>query len=252
MAKFSFHCENYKQGQLGGLDKHNRRLNKNYITNPDIDTERSKYNRTYKAPKETLYKDCKKIIDEKVVANGGRITKASNWICECIFSYPEELPIDRLDEYNDLIIKYMSARFGEQNILMAVCHRDEGGGSGLSHLHLDVIPIDNGKLSSKTLITRDFITSMHKVMPIILRKNGFNIDLYEETEEKKRGGLSAKEYKKKMDEERKSLNKKLDEMTEEYNRLVDKYNEQVKTLEALENENYIKAVEVLNDREQYR
>ena len=45
------------------------------------------------------------------VASGGRITKASNWICEAVFSYPEELPLERLDEYNDLIIKYMNARF---------------------------------------------------------------------------------------------------------------------------------------------
>ena len=38
-------------------------------------------------------------------------------------------------------------------------------------------------------------------MPIILKKHGFNIDGYEETEEKKQGGLSAKEYKKKMEQE---------------------------------------------------
>ena len=251
MAKFSFHCQCYKKGQLCGIDKHNRRLNEHYISNPDIKTELSGENRIYIAPKQSLFKDCKEQIEKRVIAGGGRITKASNWICEAVFSYPEEFDIERIDEYNNLIISYMSARFGSDNIVMAVCHRDEGGGSGLPHLHLDIIPIDEGKLSSRTLITRDFITSMHKVMPLILRKHGFNIDLYEETEEKKRGGLSAKEYKKKMDEERKALNKKLDEMTAEYNRLVDKYNEQVKTLEALEHENYIKAVEVLN-RDQYR
>ena len=110
MAKFSFHCQCYKAGQLGGIDKHNRRLNKNYISNPDINLERSKENRIYIAPKQSLYKDCKDIINKKVIANGGRVTKASNWICECIFSYPEELPIERLDEmvkeYNNLADKY--------------------------------------------------------------------------------------------------------------------------------------------------
>lgn len=249
MAKFSFHCENYKQGQLGGLDKHNRRLNKHYSNN-DVDLERSKHNRVYIAPQETLYKDCKKIIEEKVVANGGRITKASNWICECIFTFSEEFEISRLDEYNSLIISYFSKRFGKEKILSAICHTDEGG---LPHLHLDLVPLtDDNRLSAKTLINRDFITNMHRVMPIILQKHGFDVDAYEETEEKKFGGLSAKEYKKKMDKERKELNEKLDEMTEEYNRLVDKYNEQVKTLEALENENYIKTVEILNEREEYR
>lgn len=101
MAKFSFHCQCYKAGQLGGIDKHNRRLNKNYISNPDIDTERSGQNRIYIAPKQSLYKDCKEQIEKRVVASGGRITKASNWICEAVFSYPEELPLERLDKYND-------------------------------------------------------------------------------------------------------------------------------------------------------
>lgn len=57
-------------------------------------------------------------------------------------------------------------------------------------------------LAIKILITRDFIPSIHKLMPIILRNLGFNIDEYEETEEKKQGGLSAKEYKKKMEQEK--------------------------------------------------
>ena len=65
-----------------------------------------------------------------------------------------------------------------------------------------------------------FITSMHRIMPNILKKHGFNIDEYEETEEKKQGGLSAKEYKKKMEQEKEELNKKLEDMVKEYNELV--------------------------------
>ena len=89
--------------------------------------------------------------------------------------------------------------------MSAVCHLDEGGSAdgkgGLPHLHLDILMItEDNRLSAKTLITRDFITSMHRIMPIILRKHGFNIDEYEETEERKQGGLS-KEYKKKTEQE---------------------------------------------------
>ena len=245
MAKFSFHCQCYKAGQLGGIDKHNRRLNKNYISNPDIDTERSGQNRIYIAPKQSLYKDCKEQIEKRVVASGGRITKASNWLCECIFSYPDELPLERLDEYNDLIIKYMGARLGMENIIMAVCHMDEHE-SGLPHMHLSILPItEQGKLSSKTLITRDFITSIHKLMPIILRNHGFNIDEYEETEEKKQGGLSAKEYKKKMEQEKEELNQKLDNMVKEYNELADRYNKLIDDKNELERKNREKAYEVM-------
>lgn len=256
MAKFSFHCQCYKAGQLGGIDKHNRRLNKNYISNPDIDTELSEQNRIYIAPKQSLYKDCKEQIEKRVVASVGRITKASNWICECIFSYPDELPLERLDEYNDLIIRYMNARFPNL-VISAICHVDEGGGEcgngGLPHLHLDILPItEDNRLSAKTLITRDFTTSMYKVMPIILKKHGFAIDDYEETQEKKNGGLSAKEYKKKMEEESKALNQKLDTMVEEYNALVDKYNKLVADEEALKRKNRQKAYEIINQQERTR
>lgn len=201
MAKFSFHCQCYKASQLGGIDKHNRRLNKHY-ENADIETKHSENNRVYIDPKQSLYKDCKDQIEKRVVANGGRITKASNWICECIFSYPDELPIERLDEYNDLIISYMNARFNN-NVVMAVCHLDE---RGCPHLHLDLLVItEDNRLSSKTLITRDFITSMHRVMPKILQNKGFAIADYEESEEKKKGGLSDKEYKKRMEQEKAEL-----------------------------------------------
>lgn len=89
----------------------------------------------------------------------------------------------------------MGARLGADNIVMACCHvQDE---AGVPHLHLDIIPIDNVKLSSKTLITRDFITSIHRLMPMVLRNHGFNIESYEETENRRTGGLSAKEYKSK-------------------------------------------------------
>lgn len=137
MAKFSFTCKCFKSGEIGGLDKHNRRLNDNYISNPDIKTELSEDNRIYIAPKQSLYKDCKEQIEKRVIAHGGRITKASNWLCECVFSYPDELPLERLDEYNDLIIRYMNSRF-DNMVVSAICHLDEGG---LPHLHLDILPI---------------------------------------------------------------------------------------------------------------
>lgn len=61
----------------------------------------------------------------------------------------------------------MNARFNN-NVVSAVCHLDEGGGTdgkgGLQHLHLDILMItEDNRLSAKTLITRDFITSMHEL-----------------------------------------------------------------------------------------
>lgn len=248
MAQFSFHCECYKAGSVASLDKHNRRLNQHY-GNKDINKEKTGDNRVYIAPQKSLYKDCKDHIERRVVQNGGRITRASVWLCECVFSYPDDLPIERLDEYNSLIIQYMSARLGQDNILMAVCHKDEGG---LPHLHLDIVPITtDGRLSRKTLITRDFITSIHKAMPLVLQNHGFNVAEYTETEERKEGGLSAKEYKKKMETEKKELSQKLDDVVSEYNDLVNKYNMLLGDKKALEQQNSEKAREIV-DRQQQR
>ena len=84
-----------------------------------------------------------------------------------------------------------------------------------------------------------------------LKKHGFNIDEYEETEEKKQGGLSAKEYKKKMEQEKEELNKKLEDMVKEYNELADRYNKLIDDKAELERKNREKAYELVK-QEEYR
>ncbi len=244
MAKFSFHCQCYKKENLAGIDRHNRRKNKNY-GNKDIDIGRSKDNRVYITPDTTLYQACKKQIEDRVLANSGRVTKASNWICECIFSYPDELPLDRMDDYYSLVIDYIADKLSRKNIIEAVVHMDEGG---LPHLHLDVLTItEDNRLSSKNLITRDFIMAVHNELPIILRKNGFDIE--RGTAEHTTAGLDAREYKKRMDKEAAALDERLNSLTDEYNNLVDEYNELVHSKKLLEQNNLNKAREIVNARQ---
>ena len=74
----------------------------------------------------------------------------------------------------------------------------------------------------------------------------------EETEEKKQGGLSAKEYKKKMEQEKEELNKKLEDMVKEYNELADRYNKLIDDKAELERKNREKAYEVMYQQEHSR
>lgn len=241
MAKFSFHCKNYKAGALVGIDGHNRRLHKNHKSNPDIDNARSVNNVVFVAPKINLYADCKKLIQEKVVNTGHRVRKDSNWICECIFSYPEELPPERKREYFELIINYVGARLGKNNIMEAVMHCDEG--CGLSHLHLDILLItEDNRLSSKSLITREFIQSIHDKLPIVLQNHGFDV---ERGEAGHGSSLSVKEYKKQMEQEAKELSHKIDDMVKEHNRLVEMIDRLRKTAELLKCGNLAKAQEIV-------
>ena len=80
----------------------------------------------------------------------------------------------------------------------------------------------------------------------------FKLNEYEETEEKKQGGLSAKEYKKKMEQEKEGLNKKLEEMVKEYNELADRYNKLIDDKAELERKNREKAYEMMYQQERSR
>lgn len=246
-SKFSFHCQCYKKENLAGIDKHNRRKNKHY-GNVDIDTERSKFNRVYITPDTSLYQACKKQIEERVLANGGRVTKASNWICESIFSYPEELPADRMDEYYGLILEYLSDKLGKNNVIQAVAHLDEGH---LAHIHIDCLMITNdNRLSSKSLITRDFIISVHDELPKILQEHGFEVQ--RGTSNHETAGLSAIEYKKAMSQEASRIDQRLNELSNEYNRLAEAYNNLIIKKKQLEKHNLQLAYDTINCRQQVR
>ena len=70
--------------------------------------------------------------------------------------------------------------------------------------------------------------------------------------EKKQSGLSAKEYKKKMEQEKEELNKKLDSMVREYKELVIRYNKLIDNKTELEQKNRKKAYEVMYQQEHSR
>lgn len=240
MALFSFHCQNYKKGALNGIDGHNRRKHKNHKSNPDIDNERSGKNIIFIAPKQNLYADCKAMIDEKVIGTGHRVRKDSNWISEFLFTYPEGLPTERMNDYFNVIINYVGARLGKDNIIEAVAHLDEAGSP---HLHLDIVLItEDNRLSSKEMITREFIQSMHDKLPLVLQHKGFDV---ERGESGRGSSLSAQEYKKQMDIEMQELSHKIDSMVEEHNRLVDLINRLREIAQQLARGNLEKARDVV-------
>ena len=98
----------------------------------------------------------------------------------------------------------------------------------------------------------DFITSIHKIMPIILQNHDFDIESYEETETKKFSNLSVREYKKAMEKEKEELNHKLDDMVKEYNELAEQYNKLIDEKAELERKNRQKTYEVINQQQRSR
>ena len=106
-----------------------------------------------------------------------------------------------------------------------------------------------GRLSSKALITREFIQSIHDKLPIVLQAHGFDVERGAVGHE---GGLSAKEYKKQMESEAKEISHKIDEMVEEHNRLLEIIKRLREIAQQLELGNLAKARDIVSHHQKSR
>ena len=203
--KLAIHGHNYKATALCGLDRHNRRLNRDY-GNENIDKARRKDNLFLIAPKENLYQDAKKRIAEQVIARGGRVTKASNWVTEFVVYAPEALTMEQQKNYFQIVINYFAEKVGHDNLLSAVVHVDEVH----PHMHLDFTPIIENRLTSKRVMTRNFLLQLHNELPLILQAQGYDIQRGDTVKEEDRHlkGRSSRKYKSEIEKEKRELLKR--------------------------------------------
>ena len=141
-----------------------------------------------------LYYEAKREIAERV---NGRITKASIYISEFIFTLPKGIPVQEAERYFSDCVEILGRVNNPQNIVQAVIHYDEPDAQ--PHMHLDFCPITrDGKLSRKKIFTRESLTKLQYGSPQKLQELGWNIELPEKTE---RGQYTktVKELKKQND-----------------------------------------------------
>ena len=223
MGKLALHGMNHKKGGIGGIARHNERMGDNH-DNPDIDPTKTKDNFYLKKTQVSLYQDCKKEV-ERIKANGGRLRSDQNWITEFTVYAPLE-PLKNKAEYEvyfNVVYSFFAEKVGHENIKSAVVHMDEK----TPHLHLDFMPIvrnDKGepvKLSSKEIMTRNFLFSIHDELPKRLQEQGFDVQRGDKVkvEDKPLKGRSAKKYKADMEREKAVLDKQLDKMVNEKQQL---------------------------------
>lgn len=200
--KLAIHGHNYKATALSGLDKHNRRLNREY-GNKNIDKTKKGDNLIFIEPKKSLYQDAKQRIESQVISHGGRVTKASNWIVEFTIYAPENLSAEQLKDYFSIVVEYFGKSIGKDNILSAIVHNDETH----AHMHLDFTPIIKHKLSSKKVMTRDFLLRLHDELPKVLSRKGYDIQRGNTVKDEERHlkGRSARKYKSDIESEKATL-----------------------------------------------
>lgn len=139
----------YKGPEIGRIEAHNERTKEIYASNPDVDTERSKYNFHLVKPNGKYRAEAEKQIAEV----GCRTRTDSVRVVETLITASPDFFKDKkkaqIKEYFEHALKFILKHVPQERILSAVIHVDEK----TPHMHLSFVPItEDGRLSAKDIV----------------------------------------------------------------------------------------------------
>ena len=191
MSMVVAHMQKMKSENLHGLQRHNDRKNENY-SNELIDKSRSHLNyELTNHNQSSAYHDevMQRINEERTSKRAVRkdAVLVNSWIIsadkEFFDSGANDMIIDPVDgsiilgkdfekRYFEIAYDFFAERYGAEHIAYATVHLDES----TPHLHLGVIPLRNGVLSSKTMFNREELRNIQDELTNHLQNHGFSID----------------------------------------------------------------------------
>ena len=139
----------YKGPEIGHIESHNERTKEQYASNPDIDTNRSRYNLHLVRPQGRYREEA----DRMIAAAHCRVRKDSVRVVEALVTASPEFFKDKTNReiraYFAYALKFLEGRQHPDTFLSAVVHMDEK----TPHLHLCFVPLTaDGRLSAKEII----------------------------------------------------------------------------------------------------
>lgn len=217
--------EKYKSNQLSGIYNHNERVFKNH-SNKDIDPSRShlNYELTNRDKTQTYHKQIKEHINENRISSRGIRKDAvlcNEWVITSDKTFFESLDQEQTKKFFESAKNYFAEKYGEANIAYASVHLDES----TPHMHLGIVPMKDGKLSSKALFgNRKKLREIQDELPKYLNEQGYNLQRGEVDSKKKH--LKTEEFK-----EKQKILKKADETIDKKNREIDNAKNQLNNLQ---------------------
>ena len=139
----------YKGPTISRIEAHNERTKEFYASNPDINTERSKFNFHLVHPKSKYWEEANRLIRK----NGCKARKDSVRMVETLITAsPEFFAGKKHGEIKELFehaLEFLKTKQAEETIVSAVVHVDEK----TPHMHLCFVPITaDGRLSAKEIV----------------------------------------------------------------------------------------------------
>ena len=204
-----------KVGNLGGAHKHNERIFEKH-SNKDIDTSRShlNYELTDRDRSVSYEKQIKNYIDENKISKRAIRKDAvlcDEWIITSDKDFFAKLTPEETRRFFETSKNYFAENYGLENIAYASVHLDEN----TPHMHMGIIPMKQGKLSSKSIFNREELKKIQDELPKYLSQYGFHLQRGELDSTKKH--LSTQEYKDKQEvlqKIEKQIDEKFDKMIE--------------------------------------
>lgn len=192
------HVAKYSKGALGHLFKHYERAkgeDGKYVNfgNEAIDTSKSHLNYNLAPTRDmTQGEFVKKRCSEVKCLN----RKDVNLMCSWVVTAPKDLPIKNQKEFFEQSYKFLSNRYGEENVVSAYVHNDET----TPHMHYAFVPVaydmkkQEYKISAKLKINRTDLQSFHKDLDAHMEQYfGYSIGILNEAT--KEGNKSIQELK---------------------------------------------------------
>ncbi len=141
--------EKYKRQEVSPVEEENERNETYEAGNPQIDSNRTNRNYHLVTPPPTYLEFInariraltlkRKLRTDAIYMNSFVLTSDKEFFTE--------LPLTAEKEFFKDCVKFFADKYGAENIISAVVHKDET----TPHLHLNLVPITNGKLCSKDL-----------------------------------------------------------------------------------------------------
>lgn len=178
MSKLVCRMAKVKKNSVRGFQIHNLRELKSK-TNPDIDPTRSHLNKDFINDQPINFKKkWEKRIEEGYTLDR-EIRHDATLYNEFIIGSDKEF-FDKLDQAEkDRFFKtatdFFTDRYGKENVLYSIAHYDELRGAG-AHAHVAVVPLKDGKLTSKEVFDRKELRYLQEELPKALQRAGFDIE----------------------------------------------------------------------------
>ena len=217
----------YKSGNLGGAYRHNERIFKQH-SNKDIDIERShlNYELTDRDRSLSYENQIKNYIDENKISKRAIRKDAvlcDEWIITSDKDFFAKLTPEETKQFFETSKNYFAENYGLENIAYASVHLDEN----TPHMHMGIVPMRQGKLSSKAIFNREELKKIQDELPKYLSQYGFHLQRGELDSTKKH--LSTQEYKEKQEVLQK-VEKQIDEKFDKVMEFNSKLNQMKKGL----------------------